>query len=279
MTTPTPKIIHYCWFGHGELSDQAKKTLASWKRFAPGFEIRRCDESTFDVNCCEWTRKAYEAKKYAFVADYARFRMVHDFGGVYMDLGSELVRDITKLVEKCSPFSAIEELSRTATTGLIVAAPPRNPVIASCLACYEDTDFSDDPTFLENNTVNWVFTRELEKLGYVLEDRRQQVGEWTLLPSTAFNPVYGLGGYHIKKDTYSVHHYSASWSEPKMKTKYALVKRLSPFLGRRLSQVVGRVYAEVHEEGLLKGLQNCAGVACQVTVRRNKTLELKERRQ
>lgn len=279
MTTPTPKIIHYCWFGHGELSDQAKKTLASWKRFAPGFEIRRCDESTFDVNCCEWTRKAYEAKKYAFVADYARFRMVHDFGGVYMDLGSELVRDITKLVEKCSPFSAIEELSRTANTGLIVAAPPRNPVIASCLACYEDTDFSDDPTFLENNTVNWVFTRELEKLGYVLEDRRQQVGEWTLLPSTAFNPVYGLGGYHIKKDTYSVHHYSASWSEPKMKTKYALVKRLSPFLGRRLSQVVGRVYAEVHEEGLLKGLQNCASVACQVTVRSNKTLELKERRQ
>ena len=279
MTTPTPKIIHYCWFGHGELSDQAKKTLASWKRFAPGFEIRRCDESTFDVNCCEWTRKAYEAKKYAFVADYARFRMVHDFGGVYMDLGSELVRDITKLVEKCSPFSAIEELSRTATTGLIVAAPPRNPVIASRLACYEDTDFSDDPTFLENNTVNWVFTRELEKLGYVLEDRRQQVGEWTLLPSTAFNPVYGLGGYHIKKDTYSVHHYSASWSEPKMKTKYALVKRLSPFLGRRLSQVVGRVYAEVHEEGLLKGLQNCESVACQVTVRSNKTLELKERRQ
>ena len=279
MTTPTPKIIHYCWFGHGELSDQAKKTLASWKRFAPGFEIRRCDESTFDVNCCEWTRKAYEAKKYAFVADYARFRMVHDFGGVYMDLGSELVRDIIKLVEKCSPFSAIKELSRTATTGLIVAAPPRNPVIASCLACYEDTDFSDDPTFLENNTVNWVFTRELEKLGYVLEDRRQQVGEWTLLPSTAFNPVYGLGGYHIKKDTYSVHHYSASWSEPKMKTKYALVKRLSPFLGRRLSQVVGRVYAEVHEEGLLKGLQNCASVACQVTVRSNKTLELKERRQ
>ena len=202
--------------------------------------------------------------------------MVHDFGGVYMDLGSELVRDITELVETCSPFSAIEELSKTATTGLIVAAPPHNPVVASCLAFYEGTDFSDDPAFLENNTVNWVFTRELEKLGYALEDCRQQVGEWTLLPSTAFNPVYGFGGYHIKKDTYSIHHYSASWSEPKMKTKYALVQRLSPFLGRRLSQVVGRVCAEVHEEGLFKGLQNCAGVARQVTDRRNKTFEMKE---
>lgn len=279
MTAPTPKIIHYCWFGHGELSEQAKKTLASWERYAPGYEIRRCDESTFDVNCCEWTRKAYEAKKFAFVADYARFRMVHDLGGVYMDLGSELIRDITELVEKCSPFSAIEELSRTATTGLIMAAPPHNPVVASCLACYENMDFSDDPAFLENNTVNWVFTRELEKLGYVLEDRRQQVEEWTLLPSTAFNPIYGFGGYHIKKDTYSVHHYSASWSEPKMKTKYALVQQLSPFLGRRLSQVVGRVYAEVHEEGLLKGLQNCAGVARQVTDGRNKTFELKDGKQ
>lgn len=259
--TSTPHIIHYCWFGHGDLSAQAKKTLASWERFAPGYEIHRCDESTFDVGCCEWTRKAYEAKKYAFVADYARFRMLHDFGGVYMDLGSELVKDITPLVEACSPFSAIEELSKTANTGLIAATPPLNPVVASVLARYESTDFSVDPAFLEANTVNWVFTSELVKLGYVLEDKQQKVGEWTLLPSSAFNPVYGFGGYHIKKDTYSIHHYSASWSEPKMKVKYALVNRLSPFLGRRIAQVIGRVVGEVSQEGFMKGLRNCVSIA------------------
>lgn len=267
MTASTPKIIHYCWFGHGVLSGQAKRTLASWERYAPGYEIRRCDESTFDVGSCEWTRKAYEAKKYAFVADYARFRMVHDFGGVYMDLGSELVRDITALVETCSPFSAIEELSKTANTGLIVAAPPLNPVVASCLARYESMDFSDDPEFLRTHTVNEVFTAELEKLGFERENRRQTAGEWTLLSSTAFNPVYGLGGYHIKKDTYSVHHYSASWGEPKYRAKKRIVNKLTPFLGRRAAQVVGRIVGEVSQEGLAQGLKNCMRVAREVAGR------------
>lgn len=256
-----PKVIHYCWFGHGELSETAKKTLASWERYAPGFEIRRCDESVFDVYSCEWTRKAYVAKKYAFVADYARFRMLYDFGGVYMDLGSELVKDITPLVEAYSPFSAIEELSKTANTGLIAAAPPHNPVVASVLARYESMDFSDDPEFLKANTVNEMLTSELEKHGFVREDRLQKGGGWTLLPSRCFNPVYGFGGYHVKKDTYSVHHYSGSWVEPEFRIKKSVVDACSPFLGRRLAQVIGRVVGEVKTKGVRGGMSRLASVA------------------
>lgn len=268
MTTPTPKIIHYCWFGHGELSEQAKKALVSWERYAPGYEIRRCDEFTFDVNCCEWTRKAYEAKKYAFVADYARFRMVHDFGGVYMDLGSELVRDITELVETCSPFSAIEELSRTATTGLIVASPPHNPVVASVLARYEAISFSNDAEFLKANTVNEMFTSELEKHGFVREDRLQKAVGWTLLPSCYFNPIYGLGGYHIKNNTYSVHHYSGSWIEPELKIKKEIVDAWSPILGRRLAQVLGRTVGEIKTKGVRDGILQLALVSKSVIARK-----------
>lgn len=258
-----PNIIHYCWFGSGELSEAARITLASWEKYAPGFEIRCCDENVLDVNCCEWTRKAYAAKKYAFVADYARFKMLYEFGGVYMDLGSELVKDITPLVNTRSPFSAIEELSKTATTGLIAATPPHNPVVASVLKKYETSDFSDDPDFLRANTVNEMFTSELEKIGFVREDKLQKVGEWTLLPSSYFNPVYGFGGYHIKKDTYSIHHYSASWTEPKLKVKKRIVNRLTPFLGRRVTQVLGRVVGEVYQEGLVLGLKNCMDLARQ----------------
>lgn len=268
MTTPTPKIIHYCWFGHGELSEQAKKALVSWERYAPGYEIRRCDEFTFDVNCCEWTRKAYEAKKYAFVAGYARFRMVHDFGGVYMDLGSELVRDITELVETCSPFSAIEELSRTANTGLIVASPPHNPVVASVLARYEAISFSNDAEFLKANTVNEMFTSELEKHGFVREDRLQKAVGWTLLPSCYFNPIYGLGGYHIKNNTYSVHHYSGSWIEPELKIKKEIVDAWSPILGRRLAQVLGRTVGEIKTKGVRDGILQLALVSKSVIARK-----------
>ena len=35
-----PKIIHYCWFGHGEKTELTKKCIASWCKFCPDFEIR-----------------------------------------------------------------------------------------------------------------------------------------------------------------------------------------------------------------------------------------------
>ena len=265
-----PKVIHYCWFGHGELSDTAKRSLSSWERFAPGYEIRCCDESVFDVEDHAWTKDAYEAGKYAYVADYARFWLIYEYGGVYMDLGSELVRDITALVAQCSPFSAIEDLSKTANTGLIVASPRTNPVVASVLAHYDSLKFSDDPTFLQSHTVNVMFTGELEKRGFAREDRLQHVDGWTLLPSSAFNPVYGFGGYHIKKDTYSVHHYSASWVEPKFKMKKAIVDRMAPFIGRRAAQILGRTIAEIKFEGLTRGLKNLREVGANRINRREK---------
>lgn len=256
----TPKTIYYCWFGRGELSATAKKCLASWERYAPGYRIVCCDEDVFDIGSHPWTKAAYAAGKYAYVADYVRFWAIYNFGGVYMDLGSELVRDITQLCETCSPFSAIEELSRTATTGLIVSAPSHDPIMGDALAAYDSLRFSDNPDFLRAHTVNEIFTGVLEAHGFVREDVMQMVGEWTLLPSSAFNPVYGFGGYHIKKDTYSIHHYSGSWVEPKYRIKRDVVRRCSPFLGRRLSQILGRILMELSDGGPVEGTKRILGV-------------------
>lgn len=264
----TPKAIYYCWFGRGELSKTAKKCMESWEKYAPGYRIVRCDEDVFDVDSHPWTKAAYEAGKYAYVADYVRFWAIYNFGGVYMDLGSELVRDISLLCETCSPFSAIEECSNTANTGLIIASPRRNSVIADVLASYDSLDFSDDPRFLGAHTVNEIFTKVLETRGFTRADLLQKVGEWTLLPSSAFNPVYGFGGYHIKKNTFSVHHYSGSWLEPKFKTKKKIVHALSPFIGRRAAQILGRTVAEVKYDGVLGGARNLFDVARGVRDRR-----------
>nr|AIA89537.1 CAZy families GT32 protein [uncultured Catenibacterium sp.] len=53
-----PKVIHYCWFGKGELSSAAQKAIASWEKYAPDFEIRRCDERVFDPGSVAWTKAA-----------------------------------------------------------------------------------------------------------------------------------------------------------------------------------------------------------------------------
>ena len=234
-------------------------SLASWKKFAPGFELREWNEDNFDFSLCEWSRDAYAVGMWAFVADYARFKVLYEYGGVYMDVGSELVRDITPLM-KHIPFTAIEELSLTATTGLIVAVEPHDPLIGACVAKYESMKFTNDPVFLEQTTVNEVFTSELEKMGFKRVDEEQRFGDWLVLDSRAFNPVYGFGGYHVRPCTYSIHRSSGSWVEPKYRIKRDVVRKCSPFLGRRLSQILGRILMELSDGGPVEGAKRILGV-------------------
>ena len=253
------KVIHYCWFGGAPLSETAVKSLVSWERFAPGFEIIQWNEDNFDFASCPWSRDAYAEGLWAFVADYARFKILYEHGGVYMDVGSELIRDISPLMESV-PFTAIEESSLTATTGLIVAVEPQDPIIRACIERYESMTFSTDPDFLDKTTVNEVFTSELLKIGFERMDKEQRFGGWLVLDSSAFNPVYGLGGYHVKPGTYSIHRSSGSWVEPKYRIKRTVVRKCSPFIGRRLSQIIGRVLMEVSDGGPVDGFKRILGV-------------------
>lgn len=253
------KVIHYCWFGRNPLTDSAKRSIASWKKYAPDYEIRQWDEGSFDCSSCSWSREAYAAGMWAFVADYARFKVLYEYGGIYMDVGSELIRNIEPLAENV-PFTAIEEQSLTATTGLIVAVEPRDPVIGACIARYESMDFRNDPDYLSATTVNEVFTSELERIGFKRLDREQHFDRWTVFGSAAFNPVYGFGGYHVKPSTYSIHRSSGSWVEPKYRIKRAVVRTCSPFLGRRVSQVLGRILMELVDGGVVAGSKEIIGV-------------------
>lgn len=78
-----PKKIHYCWFGRNPLSEEVKRYIASWKKYCPDYEIIEWNESNFDVTENAYCKEAYEAKKWAFVSDYARLKELHDHGGLY----------------------------------------------------------------------------------------------------------------------------------------------------------------------------------------------------
>lgn len=66
-----PKIIHYCWFGRNPLPELALKCIESWKKFLPDYEIKEWNEDNYDVHKIPYISEAYDAKKYAFVSDYA----------------------------------------------------------------------------------------------------------------------------------------------------------------------------------------------------------------
>ena len=123
--TDIPKIIHYCWFGGKPLPKSAIKCINSWKKFFPDYEIKEWNESNFDVNMIPYTKEAYAAKKYAFVSDFARFWVPHEYGGIYFDTDVEVIRPMDDIIAR-GAYLGME--NRTAINpGLGMAAPAGHP--------------------------------------------------------------------------------------------------------------------------------------------------------
>lgn len=97
-TMSIPKKIHYCWFGRGKKSELMEKCIASWSVYCPDWEIIEWNEDNFDVNFCPYAEKAYKAKKYAYLTDVARLKIIYEQGGIYFDTDVELLRPIDALL-------------------------------------------------------------------------------------------------------------------------------------------------------------------------------------
>lgn len=263
-----PHVVHYCWFGPKSLTDIGKKDISSWKKYLPGYQIVCHNDSNFDINSCRFAADAAKAEKWAFVSDYVRFRVLFDCGGVYFDVGTELIKNAEGLFSRS--IAAIEKSTLTIASGLVLATYPRNPLIEEVLREYERLEFRDDPEYLRKHTVNEVLTKVFIKHGYERIDKEQCISDWTVLPSYCFNPVYGFGGYHVKRGTFALHHNSASWVEAKFQYKAKLQRKLAPFFGQRIAQIIGRIYGEIKTEGLSVGARNVFRV---VSNKANKTKE------
>ena len=103
------KYIHYCWFGDKPFPKLAEKCLKSWKKYLPDFEIMKWSEENVDLNECPFIKEAYENKKWAFVADYARAKALKEYGGIYFDTDMEVVKDISNLLNKGNTFLGVED--------------------------------------------------------------------------------------------------------------------------------------------------------------------------
>lgn len=206
-----PKIIHYCWFGGNPLPKDAQKCIASWKKFFPGYEIKQWNESNFDVNCCPYVKEAYEAKKYAFVSDYARFWVLYNEGGVYFDTDVEVIRDMSHILEEGSFLGFEKGLNANemwVNPGLGIAVEAHNSIIGELLSLYMSKSTFD----IGEGTIVHFTTEVLVRCGLVRENCKQMVGRLTIYPADYFCPMDSTTGIiTITNNTVSIHHYSCSW--------------------------------------------------------------------
>ena len=134
-----PKTIHYCWFGRGEKPEVFEACVASWKYFAPDYEIVEWNEDNFDIDRYPFARQAYDARKYAFTSDVARLAVVYQQGGVYLDTDVELKAPLDKFLQD-EAFLFFQN-AVSVNTGLGFGARSGNPVIEAILKDYEGREF------------------------------------------------------------------------------------------------------------------------------------------
>lgn len=206
-----PKKIHYCWFGGAPLPELAQKCIASWKKYLPDYEITEWNESNFDVDCCAYVREAYEAGKWAFVSDYARFRILYENGGLYFDTDVEIVRPLDDILA-AGPFMGLETADKPAVApGLGLAAPAGMELFREILDDYHVSHFQGDK-YGSVVTVVMRTTKVLERHGVIDPQRRERIAGVNIYPADYFCPLdFRSGKISMTPNTRTIHHYSASW--------------------------------------------------------------------
>ncbi|MBR5273525.1 MAG: glycosyl transferase [Clostridia bacterium] len=226
------KIIHYCWFGGNPKPAIIEKCIASWKKFFPDFEIMEWNESNFDVNCCKYVQQAYEAKKYAFVSDYARFFALEKMGGLYFDTDVEVIKPFYELFEN-EAFAGFET-NDFVNPGLVLwVKEPHNPILCAMLEQYQGESFLKDDGKPDLTTICVRFTNELKNYGFEPNNKLQKCAQFTLYPIEYFNPFDDLTGKLSKtENTYAIHWYSKTWMSAPKKLRNKITRILHRVLGK-----------------------------------------------
>lgn len=260
-----PKKIHYCWFGRNPLPELAVNCIESWKKYLPDYEIIEWNESNFDVNICAYAREAYEAKKWAFVSDYARFWILYHEGGLYFDTDVEVVHDFSDIVEKgsfmgCEPSDPKNENS--ANPGLGLGAEAGLGLYREILDYYESQHFSDSMGGINTETVVTRTTNILKKHGFKPRNKSvQRVAEILVYPPEYFCPKnYHTGELDVTENTHSIHHYSESWFTNADKMIHIISRAFSKY-GKpgyyvaRMLHFPFRVIAKIEKLGLRNAIK------------------------
>ena len=201
------------------MPESAKKCIKSWKKYCPDYEIIEWNESNLDIGGAPlYIRQAYEVKKYGFVPDYFRVKIVNEHGGIYLDTDVEIVKSFDSLLSnKC--FVGLENDGDDmicVALGLGFGGEKGLPLFDEIANQYNDMPFIN-----EDGSYNMIASPELNnevflKYGLNQEDKEQFLrGDIHVYPSEYFCPKSFLDGVIRKtKNTYSIHHFDASWLSP-----------------------------------------------------------------
>lgn len=220
------KYIHYCWFGDKKLPKLAKKCIKSWQKYLPDFEIIKWSEDNVNLDECPFIRGAYDNKKWAFVADYARCKALKEMGGIYFDTDMEITKDISDLLEN-ETFLGIEDTGYVAV-GVWHEKHKNAYLPTELLKKYKSFKEFDINRMVEFS-IPKLISGLLDKYGLIKGDTEIQTIKDSIViyPRDYFYPYsYNRENNIFTDNTRMIHYYDASWIPLKDRIENNMVRNL-----------------------------------------------------
>jgi mannosyltransferase OCH1-like enzyme len=220
-----PKLIHYCWFGNCKKSKDIKKYMNTWK-ILNDYKIIEWNENNSDLKNNKFVKDAYNNKKWAFVSDYIRLKVLYEYGGIYLDTDVEVKNKFDNLLDNNMFLGFIYNCSvGTAVIGSI----PKHPIIKELLDLYESVALENGYSEYKNKKFsniklannNDLFTLYLltKYPNFKLNNKKQQFLNITIYPKEYFEiePILG--------EHYSIHRCNGSWIKEQTNNKKYILKQ------------------------------------------------------
>lgn len=235
-----PKVIHYCWFGPKDIPTDQQAYIDDWKKLMPDYEFKCWNEKSIDIQSIPFIKEAYEAKKYAYVADYTRVYALCKEGGIYMDTDILLKTRFDDFLKygmftsyECAPArkdmkkvrSMLSdtgerikkgECTRIPGIGLfsaLIGCERNHPFIVDVLHYYNTHSFKG--VWNNNLTVPNILAFHAEKYGFKYKNIEQHVKNNIVV----FDYTVFASKLHANKKSLAVHMCAASWKHLSWKQK------------------------------------------------------------
>jgi hypothetical protein len=218
-----PKIIHYCWLSNNPIPDKFKEYIKTWKEKLPDYDFILWNLKRFDINTSIWVKQSFEAKSYAYAADYIRLYAIYKCGGIYLDMDMEVLKSFDDMLNQ-NIMMAFENQEKNGIEAGCFGAEKNNKFISACLEYYENREF----------------TKPVIPLPKIMYDIYIKTNETFFLYGNDYFTAksYQTGSIHTTIHTFTIHHFAGSWISKEQKRYDTVRIKLYGRFGNRMGKVV-----------------------------------------